>query len=168
MARKSSPHVNRNEVRVFVPAPHFSLFETERAGKPAVVVVNDALFEFPATEIFPWQLCVTICGDGSMTSEESDVLFAISDEIESVTLRGRTSQGSENALFIGRVSIGTVRELLFQVHDPEVANDSLQNLLQSRTWPREWRYEMKGDSEWSHASGLLRLVTRPSSTTATH
>lgn len=138
MVRKSSTQVSESEVRVFVPAPHYSLFEAEQAGRPAVVVVNDALYEFPAIEVFPWHLSVTIRGNSLLAKEESRALFSIGDEIESVVLDGRTVQGSENALFVGRVSIGSAQELSFQVHDPEITNNALQALLQGRTWAREW------------------------------
>jgi hypothetical protein len=159
--------MNDQAVNIQIPKPHYSLFETERAGLPAIVVVNDTLLSFAETDIFPWSLSVSLqiaekSDNGMPTKSESDVLFAISDEIESVISKGRTSQGSVNSLFLGRVTSGGFCDLLFQVHDPKIAHVSLQELLDSRSWKREWSYDMREDTGWANASPLLQLCARSS------
>jgi Family of unknown function (DUF695) len=159
--------MSEQAVSIEIPEPHYSIFETERAGLPAIVVVNDALLSFAKTDIFPWGLCVSLRAEeksdnGIPSKNESDILFSIADEIESVASEERTPQGSINSLFIGRVTSGGFCDLLFQVHDPKIAHTSLQELLDSRSWKREWSYDMREDTGWANASPLLQLCTRSS------
>lgn len=46
--------------RVELPRLHYSVIDTERGGKPAVVVVNDAIERFAHRDIFPWHLTIRI------------------------------------------------------------------------------------------------------------
>lgn len=147
---------------ITVPEPSYALIDTKREGKPEVLVVNQALLSFAQIEIFPWHLCLWIeaqdlVENGMPSSTDSELLFRIGDEIESTVLSGTNSHGSQNALFLARSTWDGSRELLFQVHDPEVAHQALQALLASRTWDREWDYQMESDPEWSNAAYIFQL-----------
>ena len=153
------------EVRIVLPEPHFTLLDVQRSGQPEVLVVNDALRSFAATDIFPWHLCITLQAEelvenGMPARSESELLFVIGDEIENVVLDGRTGHDSQNALFLARSTWNGIRELSYQVHDPEIAHRALQTLLQSRTWEREWDYRMEIDQAWSRATNLFQLFPR--------
>ena len=150
------------EVTVVIPEPHYTLFDAKRDGLPEVIVVNEALLSFAHTAIFPWYLCITLevqdlVENGMPSPAESELLFELGDLIESTVLEGRTEHGSENAMFLARSTWNEERQLLFQVHDPEVAHSRLQELLQSREWEREWGYRMEEDPEWEKASFVLQL-----------
>ncbi|NHQ85571.1 DUF695 domain-containing protein [Iodobacter sp. HSC-16F04] len=145
-----------------VPEPHYTLFNATRSGQPEVIVVNDALLSFPLAEIFPWHLVVTLevadtVENGMPSSTESAILFQIGDEIESTVLTSRTEHGSQNALFLARSTWNVQRELLFQVHDPETANQALQQLLGCRKWEREWSYRMANDASREAAANVFQL-----------
>lgn len=148
-----------------IPEPHYTLFNATRSGLPEVIVVNDALLSFPHSDIFAWHLCVTLeakelIENGMPSPDESALLFEIGDEIEQVILAGRTENNGENALFLARSTWNEHRELLFQVHNPEIAHSVLQSLLNSRQWQREWEYRMEQDSEWSSAAYVFQLFPR--------
>ena len=149
-------------VSVCVPEPHFTLFNAQRDGMPEVIVVNDALLAFPRHELFPWHLRVRleakeIVENGMPSPAESEVLFEIGDAIETAVLDGRTQLGARNSLFLARSTWNDLRELLFQVHDPEIANAALQGLLNSRSWSRPWEYRMQEDPEWKEAAYVFAL-----------
>jgi hypothetical protein len=150
------------QITIEVPKPHYTLFDAKRDGKPAVVVVNGSLLSFAHIEIFPWHLCITVeakhlIENGMPAPEESELLFKICNEIESVVLNCRTDFGAENGLFLARSTWCGLRQLLFQIHDPEVVNEALQLLLSRREWEREWDYRMKADEEWIEASYFFKL-----------
>jgi len=118
-------------------------------------VVNDALLAFRDIEIFPWHLEVTIearelAEQGMPTPEESRLLFDIADEIEGEVV-------GHNALFLARSTWNGLRQLLFQVHDPEVAHAALQTLLSSKEHERPWEYRMHHDPTWSDAGYVFKL-----------
>jgi hypothetical protein len=151
-----------HEITVNLPEPHYTLFNSKRSGLPEVIVVNDALLAFQHTVIFPWHLCITmeaeeLIENGMPSEKESKLLFDLGDEIESVVLKGRTEQGAENAVFLARSTWNEARELMFQVHDPEVAHAELQTLLHGRKWQRQWNYRMDNDPEWEKASFVFQL-----------
>lgn len=147
-----------------IPKPHYTLFGSERDGLPEVIVVNDALLSFPHTVIFPWHLCVEmeakeLAENGMPTHDESQILFGIGDRIEATVLGGLTGFGGANALFLARSTWNSIRELHFQVHDPEVAHQALQRLLDSEAWQRGWEYKMHSDPEWQEAGRIFRLFS---------
>jgi hypothetical protein len=149
-------------VSIVVPEPHYTLFDTTRSGLPAIVVVNEALLAFPYNDVFSWHLCVSLeaqelIQNGMPSPAESALLFEIGDEIEEAVLSGRTEDNGANALFLARSTWNEARELLFQVHDPEVAHEALQKLLNSRQWARGWEYRMEQDLEWSKAAVVFQL-----------
>ena len=150
------------EVRVVVPKPDYTLFNAKREGLPEVIVINGALIDFDYKEIFPWYLRISIDAkelieNGMPATKESDLLFEIGDEIEGAVLNGKTEQGGENALFLARGTWNALRELRYQVHDPEIAHNALQNLLKTKDWQRPWEYEMKQQPNWENAGFLFQL-----------
>jgi hypothetical protein len=151
-----------SEVRIVVPEPHYTLFDAKREGMPEVIVVNDALLSFAHSDIFPWYLKITleahdVIENGMPSEPESKLLFQIGDEIEELTLSGRTAHGGANALFLARSTWNSLRELRFQVHDPEIAHTALQVHLKSREWVRPWEYEMTSDPTWEKAGYVFQL-----------
>lgn len=142
-------------VRIVLPEPHYTLFNTQRSGQPEVICVNDALLAFEHAQVFPWHLEVTIhareLGENGMpTPEESEALTALGDRIETL-IEGR------NALFLARSTWNGLRQLLFQVHDPEIADAALRTLLDSGPQPRPWEYRMHADPEWTEAGHVFKL-----------
>ncbi len=154
--------MRQREIRVRIPKPDFTLFNARRDELPEIIVVNGALKDFEHKEVFPWYLRITIeakelIENGMPAPTESELLFEIGDEIEQAVLAGRTGNNGENALFIARGTWNELRELRYQVHDPEIANDSLQSLLKSRDWQRPWEFEMKHQPDWENAEYAFRL-----------
>jgi hypothetical protein len=155
--------MNSNHVRVVIPETHYTLLDLSRGGMPEVLVVNDALVGFAHEPIFPWHLCITLeakhlVDNGMPSPDENALLFDIGDEIEAAVLGGRTRHGGVNALFLARSTCDGLRELLFQVHDPEISHGALQSLLDGRDWPRPWEYRMECDSGWSEATNVLQVL----------
>ena len=142
-------------IRVVVSEPHFTLFNSDRAGLPEVIVVNDALLSFQHTEVFQWHLEVNIeakdlAERGMPTPEESLVLFELGDMIES-SIEGK------NALFLARSTWNGLRQLSFRVHDPEIANATLQSLLANEPHARPWEFRMHHDLVWHEAGYIFKL-----------
>jgi hypothetical protein len=152
-----------DEVEIEIPEPHLTLLEYKREGLPEILVINDALRDFPHGDIFPWHLAVVIeyrdlADNGMPTPAERERIDAIGEEIDAAILAGRTEHGSDNAIFLARSTWNEMRELLYQVHDPEVAHATLQALVDSREWERPWEYRMEHEPEWEQAGAVLGLL----------
>lgn len=121
-----------------------------------VVVVDTALRGFPDSDAFPWQLRIGITcrwlGDNGMpTSEEVEVVTALGESTASaVDVDG-------NAVFLARITARGERGLLYRVHDPEQANDSLQQLLAVHGSVQDWEFQMEYDPDWYLAKPELDL-----------
>ncbi|MES2888294.1 MAG: DUF695 domain-containing protein [Pseudomonadota bacterium] len=157
--------MDEQRVEIDIPKPQFTLLQVTRSGKPEILVLNAALVAFAHPPIFPWHLLVTLeaeelVANGMPSRPESEVLWRIGDEIEALVGSGKTPHGSDNAVFLARSTWDGCRELLFQVHDPEITHASLQQLLDSRDWERAWEYEMQDDPAWSKAAKLFQLLPR--------
>jgi hypothetical protein len=145
----------KNFVRIKVPEPHYTLFNTTRSDLPEVICVNDALLSFQHTDIFRWHLRISIdakslAENGMPTEDESAELFNFGDRFEAGL------EGS-NALFLARSTWNGTRSLYFQVYDPEVANEFLQSVLAEKPAARPWEFEMVEDRNWTDAGYIFQL-----------
>lgn len=140
-----------------IPEPYYTLINTSIGDDPAVVVVNSALRTFKDREAFPWHLrigidCKLLGANGMPTDEEGHALHRLEDSIASPL------QAGQNALFLARITARGERVLLFRVHDPETANDTLQELAAEPSQLREWDYHMEQDDSWELARPELHLL----------
>lgn len=140
-----------------IPQPYFALIDTTKDGLPAVVVVNSALVGYDDLELFPWHLKITVdCNflgeNGMPTSSEVKVLDAWEDFLSG-------SLGiQKNTLFLARITWNGVRDLLFRVHDPEIVDGVLRELISVEPQVREWRYRMEHDPDWGLAKPEFQLL----------
>lgn len=140
-----------------IPAPHFTLIETSKAGDPAIVVVNSALRDYRDRDILPWHLVLTIqCeflgANGMPTSDEVKALDQLEDEISPRVV------ANQNAAFLARVTCQGRRELIYRVRDPKAADQILSDLVSKSDALREWEYRMEHDDTWTLAQPELRLL----------
>jgi hypothetical protein len=145
-----------------IPDPHYLLIDTARDDMPAVVVVNDSALSLFGREVFPWHLEISIdarktAKNGMPTPAERIVLDRVGDALECRLDDSRTSLGSSNALFLARVTWNSRRELVYRVHDPEVANAILQRAVVELT-EREWEFTMASDERWEEVEAYQSLV----------
>ncbi len=137
--------------------PHYTLINTSKGKDPAVVVVNSALRTFNDRQAFPWHLkinidCKLLSANGMPTSEESEALKQLEDEI------ARHLQAGQNAIFLARATCRGERTLLYRVHDPERANEILLQLVSAPAQLREWDYRIERDPDWELAQPELNLL----------
>jgi hypothetical protein len=151
-----------DQITIEYPEPFYSLFNTSRGELPAITFVNAALREFAHRDLFPWHLSVLIwpvamAEHGMPAREEVAALDAVGDEIHTAIT------GERNALFLARETWNGRRQLLFQVHDPDVADTSLQQLIARGTPQREWEFRMEHDAPWTLAEPFLALLANATS-----
>jgi hypothetical protein len=147
---------------VELPEPHYSLIDTERDGMPAVVVINDALEGFEHRDIFPWHLTITIeatrlAKNGMPTKAEATLLDDLGDKLEESLAACTTEHGATNILFLARITCDGKRELIYRVHDPEIADAELARKTAVLD-EREWSYEMVSDEDWAEAAFASQLL----------
>jgi hypothetical protein len=153
------------KVRIKIPAPVYALIDVPDEDAPSVLVVNEALLLFRHRDIFGWHLQITIeakdvGGNGMPSPAERRALDRLGEKLESIVLAGKNDFGADNAIFLGRSTGRGLRQLFYQVNDPDVAHVALQSLVTKRRPAREWAYEMQYDEKWTEGDSLLQLVRR--------
>lgn len=143
-----------------VPADN-AVFQTERDGRPEVLVVNKALHNFAYPDLFRWHLSVAIPAkavddNGMPAGEELELVNESSDKVTEFVLENRTQRGAPNALFLSHSTWNGLREVTFRVHDPEAAL-ALMAKKTFDTWARDWEFQLVEDPEWKLAAPLTNL-----------
>ncbi|MEQ1618472.1 MAG: DUF695 domain-containing protein [Terricaulis sp.] len=140
----------------------WTLFNVQRRGLPEVLLVNDAMRGFAPREIFPWHLStiiavVGLAERGMPDPEEQETLNLIGNEIEDALAVASTEFGAPNVLYFARSTWNGQRELMFRVHDPEIANGVLHAKIASKKWERDWDFRIEADSEWTLTAPLTTI-----------
>jgi hypothetical protein len=145
------------EFRVVIPDEVHTVVNFQQDGHPGVAVLNSALTDFNPRVVFRWHLSVMfqlkdLIEHGMPSLAERATLDPFGDRLDA-DLKGDVSR--PNALFLARITWNASRELVYRVHDPEHANDLLQRLITSSSYPREFDFRMDDDPEWGLAAWHL-------------
>lgn len=80
------------------------------------------------------------------------MLYQLEDEICKLLLE------RNNAVFLARVACQGQRESAYRIGDPEIVNQTLQQLVSASSPLREWEYRMEHDEAWELARPALQLL----------
>ena len=138
------------EFKVIIPDEMYTIVEYKRDNLPAIMVINSALIDFEPKEVFLWNLSILIqfnelADNGMPAKNETDLIESFENYLFD-NLKG--DKKKPNALFFARITWNGTREIIYQVYDPEIANNLLQNIINDKKYPREFDYRMEADEEW--------------------
>lgn len=142
------------EYRVVIPDEVFAALEWEQEDMPAICIVNQALANFEPKIVFGWRLsiivhCEQLANNGMPFEDELPVLDQFGDEMD------EHLKEDGNALFFARITWNGSRQFLYRIYDPEVANDYLNGLIESKSYIREFEFRMEKDDDWEIDRHLL-------------
>ena len=147
----TEPGLNSNEVRVIFPEEVFSTMEFTQQNKPGIGVVTSSLKEFKQRDIFPWHLSVVLYYDdlienGMPSIKERQETDQFCNHLEEL-LKGEDSN-KPNGLFLGRFTWNATRELIWKIHNPEIADQEMKKIIDTEDHPRPFDYKMDPDPKW--------------------
>jgi hypothetical protein len=146
--------------RVLIPEENYTIITFNRENLPAIMVINSSLLQFEPKEVFDWHLSLIIdfeteIENGMPAQSETDVTLPFEKYIDT-QLKGE--EDKPNALFFGRITWNGTRELIYKICNPEIANETLQKIIDDKTYPREFDYVMKFDKNWELHKKHLEAV----------
>ncbi len=161
-------------VQIQLPEAKYTLAKATYEDLPAVLLINEALDGFSGKEAFPWHLRIFMQinnanNKGMPSPKESHKLFDFAEEIEG-KLKSKTSKdGALNSLFVARETWNGWVIVDFQIHDPEIADNVLKNLIKETNEelqkssdiedsPVKWEYKMAADPSWSKTQHYFVLT----------
>ncbi len=148
------------DVRVVIPDVVLRGLTFRQDGSMGCGVLNTALKAFEERDVFRWHLSLMIETDEADTSDaaarlDAEVAGGFGELLTELML---SDVDKPNALFLGRLSWRGTCELLYRVHDPEVANAALVMLTDSKDIAWTFDYRMDDDPCWDLASWHLRAM----------
>ena len=149
------------EFKVIIPEEYYTIVNFTQENLPAVMVINSSLLEFEPKEVFGWHLSLiinfeTLIENGMPAQTETDLIIPFEEYIDA-QLKGN-DKDKPNALFFGRITRNGTRELIYKVHNPEIANEVLQEIINAKTYPRDFDYVMDFDEKWELHKWHLETV----------
>jgi hypothetical protein len=146
------------EYRVTIPEARFRIVEFRQENMPGIAVVNEALASFEPKVVFAWHLSIMIQFEdlvlNGMPSQSERKLVDSWGELVDAAVKGENPD-KPNALFLARITWNSTRELIYRVYEPEAVNQYLVNVIDSKSYPRNFDYRMEHDSEWELAKWHL-------------
>lgn len=142
------------EYRVIIPEERFDIVEFNQNGLPGIGVINRSLRDFEPKIVFAWHLSIIIeferlAEKGMPSKTERKLVDEFGDSLD-LALKGSDLE-KPNALFLARITWNATRELIYRVYDPEPPHRFLTQLINEKTYPRQFDYRIDNDSDWKLA-----------------
>lgn len=139
------------DIRVIIPDENYQIIEFNQEGKFGIAVVNTALKSAELKDVFSWNCSIMLeienAAENGLPIEDE---FSILDEFEEYLDENIKGENKEkpNALFFGRVTWNSTRQLIWKVYEPKISNDFLEELIESENYPFEFDYRIEEDENW--------------------
>lgn len=144
--------MSEESFEVVIPEERYATLTAEEDGLPAVMVVNANLVDWDPKVVFAWNLSLLFTlkeiKNGLPSKEEKARLYEFEDSL-APSLKG--DPGQPNALWLATRNWNGRRELIYRVHNPELANEVMTQICRENTTPNPLHYEMTHDPEWRAA-----------------
>jgi hypothetical protein len=147
------------EFKVIIPQENYSIVEFKRDNLPAIAVINTAIKDFEPKIIFGWHLSIILdfnemVENGMPSKQEQAIVDSFGDKLNAL-IKGE-DKTKPNALFVGRITWNKTRQFIWRVHNPEIANNTLKQIIDSKDYPRHFDYRMQSDQTWDFAKGYFK------------
>ncbi|MFV2056200.1 MAG: DUF695 domain-containing protein [Thiohalomonadales bacterium] len=146
--------MEKTQYRVVIPEEKFGGFEFIQDDLPGIASVNVALTDFEPMVVFGWHLSLLIQYQDHVKNElpsraEQDILYEFEDYLQPLI------KDKGNGLFLARVTQGGNRELIWRIHKPEIANEVLRSIMNTKKSLRPIDYRIDPDKNWDKAKWYL-------------
>ena len=142
------------KVSITIPTESYELIELKGNNLPAICLVNKSLVKFEHQDIFPWFCTLTLDlkdldSKDMPTDSEKEVLNAFFNKLDAELKK------DHNGLFVARVTWNKTQQLVWRLHDPVLADDFIQGIIESEDHPRSFDYAINNDPTWNKSKWLL-------------
>ncbi|MEM6297125.1 MAG: DUF695 domain-containing protein [Bacteroidota bacterium] len=146
------------EYEVNFPQPEFVTTEFSHEKHRGIARVNIALANLDHKFLFTWQLSLllelkTTQDDGQPTSEDQKEISRYEKWLDEQL---NPDDDRPNALFLSRVTWNKTVELVWRIHNPEEANEILQDIIEEKDYPFPFDYQIDPDEDWELADWHLK------------
>lgn len=148
-----------SEYRVIIPPQEFQIIKFIQEEQPGVATINTALKYFEPKIVFSWHLSIMLdlddLTDNGMPSKEEQKIIESFEDILDKAIKGPNSD-KPNALFLASIACNKTCELIWRVYDPEIANNYLNQIINTSIPPCPFDYRIDEDENWELAKWHLQ------------
>ena len=142
------------KITITLPAEEYSIIEFSQDEKPGLMTVNATLKDFEHKNIFAWHLSVIVIyndhiKDSMPSKSEQELLCEFEETLD------KSIKQDNNAVFLTSITHNGTRELIWRVHNPEIPNDFLHNMIENEDHPRPFEFTLEQDVAWTKAKWPL-------------
>ncbi|MFA5619377.1 MAG: DUF695 domain-containing protein [Weeksellaceae bacterium] len=139
------------DIKVLIPDENYQIMEFNQEEKYGIAVINTALQDDDLKEVFSWNCSIMLelentTKNGMPIEDEFSILEDFEKYLDD-NIKGENKE-KPNALFFGRVTWNSTRQLIWKVYEPKISNDFLQELIESENYPFEFDYRIEEDDKW--------------------
>lgn len=141
-----------------IPEEAFSLLKitNKESATPISAIVNTGLLDFEYREYFEWECVVYISypenESGLPNNEDYEKLNAFFDKLDTLL---KHDKDHPNALFFVRLLSSGEAECVWMLNNPDIASESLDDLIDSGDYDMKFEYRIEYDSNWENYSYFL-------------
>lgn len=151
---------------ISIPGEAYSLIKLHDKSDDSVsmVMLNTNLIDFEYKQYFDWECVVWITYDedeatGLPTKEGYEPLNELFSQVDDML---KAPMEHPNALFFVRIVGGGVAECVWMVNNPDIAEEKLNELIDSGNHALEFEYRIDKDHGWKNYNYFLDAKYKPS------
>ena len=139
-------------ISIIIPEDDFVIAALEpKDDLPVIIGLNRALYKFKYKKIFPWNLSLTVffkeCNDIGFPSDEEIKAFSTMEDYLCERIETYYDE-KPNALFLARVTWNKTREYIYRIYNPEIVNNNLQEIINTKKSSRDFVFKIEHDKNW--------------------
>ncbi len=147
------------DIEVFIPEESYQILEFTQDNLPGIAVVNIELNNENLKKVFSWNCSILIdlievSDYGIPTQNELKIIEEFEEYLDD-KIKGADKK-KPNALFFGRVTWNSTRQLIWKVYSPKTINDFLIDFIENEKYPREFDYCIEEDENWQLTEWYLK------------
>jgi hypothetical protein len=140
------------ELNVSIPQANFSVINFNRENIPGIAVIDISIKDFEPKEFFGWHLSIVMnfknFNENGMPSKQDVALVNSFGERLDWLIKGE-DKSKPNALFVGRITWNKTRQFIWRIHQHNITNLALTQLIEKKDYPREFEYKLENDEAWN-------------------
>ena len=139
------------DIKVLIPDENYQIIEFNQEEKYGIAFINTALQSNELKEVFCWNCSILLelenTTENGMPLEDDFIILDDFEDYLDGNVKGENKE-KPNALFFGRITWNSTRQLIWKVFNPEITNDFLEKLIESENYPFEFDYRIEEDEDW--------------------
>ena len=154
------PASDFEKISINLPTEDIVMLDFTQDDEPGIAHINKALKTFIAGEgkkAFTWHLSLIITykdqiEDKMPSKEEHKKLVKFQQALDAKL------KIDNNAIFLASITHNGYRELVWRIHNPYPANDTVHDIIEAEAHPQPFDFTLEEDKDWQSAQWHINAM----------